>query len=58
MPASLSLHAGAEALGDLDGLGYVEHDSFEGQFSEIFDQILAYERGAPIHVVNPDVLRA
>jgi D-3-phosphoglycerate dehydrogenase len=39
-------------------LGYVERDSFEGQFSEIFDQILAYERGAPINVVNPDVLRA
>jgi D-3-phosphoglycerate dehydrogenase / 2-oxoglutarate reductase len=37
-------------------LGYVERDSFEGQFSEIFDQILAYERGAPINVVNPDVL--
>jgi D-3-phosphoglycerate dehydrogenase len=38
-------------------LGYVERDSFEGQFSEIFDQILAYERGAPINVVNPDALR-
>jgi D-3-phosphoglycerate dehydrogenase len=38
-------------------LGYVERDSFEGQFSEIFDQILAYERGQPINVVNPAVLR-
>lgn len=34
-------------------LGYVERDSFEDQFSEIFDQILAYERGLPINVVNP-----
>ena len=38
-------------------LGYVERDSFEGVFSEIFDQILAWERGAPINVVNPEVLR-
>jgi D-3-phosphoglycerate dehydrogenase len=37
-------------------LGYVERDSFEGVFSEIFDQILAWERGAPINVVNPEVL--
>jgi D-3-phosphoglycerate dehydrogenase len=37
-------------------LGYVEHDSFEGQFNEIFDQILAYESGRPINVVNPAVL--
>ncbi len=34
-------------------LGYVERDSFDGQFSEIFDQILAYARGKPINVVNP-----
>lgn len=38
-------------------LGYVERDSFEGVFSEIFDQILAWERGAPVNVVNPEVLR-
>lgn len=37
-------------------LGYVERDSFEDQFSEIFDQILAYARGTPINVVNPEVL--
>jgi D-3-phosphoglycerate dehydrogenase / 2-oxoglutarate reductase len=37
-------------------LGYVERDSFDGQFSEIFDQILAYARGNPINVVNPEVL--
>ena len=39
-------------------LGYVERDSFDGQFNEIFEQILAYERGAPINVVNPDALAA
>jgi D-3-phosphoglycerate dehydrogenase len=37
-------------------LGYVERDSFEDQFSEIFEQILAYERGRPINVVNPEAL--
>jgi D-3-phosphoglycerate dehydrogenase len=37
-------------------LGYVERDAFEGQFGEIFDQILAYADGKPINVVNPDVL--
>ncbi|MBI4206678.1 MAG: D-2-hydroxyacid dehydrogenase family protein, partial [Betaproteobacteria bacterium] len=39
-------------------LGYVEQDSLEGQFNEIFEQILAYERGKPINVVNPAVLQA
>jgi D-3-phosphoglycerate dehydrogenase len=38
-------------------LGYVERDSFDGQFSEIFDQILAFSRGAPINVANPEALR-
>ncbi len=38
-------------------LGYVEHDSFEDQFSEIFDQILAYARGEPMNEVNPEVMR-
>jgi D-3-phosphoglycerate dehydrogenase / 2-oxoglutarate reductase len=37
-------------------LGYAERDSFDGQFSEIFAQILAYASGAPINVVNPEVL--
>ena len=34
-------------------LGYVTRDEYEVQFSEIFDQILAYAAGAPINVVNP-----
>ena len=37
-------------------IGYVERDSYEGQFSDIFDQILAYANGKPINVVNPAVL--
>jgi D-3-phosphoglycerate dehydrogenase len=37
-------------------IGYVERDSMEDQFSEIFDQILAWEAGRPINVVNPEVL--
>jgi len=37
-------------------LGYVTREDFEIQFGGIFDQILAYANGAPINVVNPDVL--
>ena len=37
-------------------LGYVEFDSYEGQFSEIFEQVLAYVAGKPVSVVNPAVL--
>jgi D-3-phosphoglycerate dehydrogenase len=37
-------------------IGYVERDGLEGQFSEIFDQILAYAAGKPINVVNPQAL--
>ena len=37
-------------------IGYVTRDEYELQFSEIFDQILAYCAGAPINVVNPAVL--
>ncbi len=37
-------------------LGYVEHDAFETQFGGSFEQILAYHGGAPINVVNPEVL--
>jgi D-3-phosphoglycerate dehydrogenase / 2-oxoglutarate reductase len=36
-------------------LGYVSRDEYEIQFADIFDQILAYAAGTPIHVVNPDV---
>ncbi len=37
-------------------LGYVSRDEYETQFTDIFDQIAAYDAGAPINVVNPDVL--
>ena len=38
-------------------IGYVTRDEYEVQFAEIFDQINAYAAGAPINVVNPDVLK-
>jgi len=37
-------------------LGYVTHEEWELQFADIFDQINAYAAGAPINVVNPEVL--
>jgi D-3-phosphoglycerate dehydrogenase / 2-oxoglutarate reductase len=37
-------------------LGYVTREEYELQFTDIFDQILAYEAGSPINVVNPAVL--
>lgn len=36
--------------------GYVTTDEFEIQFSDIFDQIVAFAQGAPINIVNPDAL--
>jgi D-3-phosphoglycerate dehydrogenase / 2-oxoglutarate reductase len=39
-------------------IGYVTRDEYEIQFADIFDQIVAYAAGAPINVVNPDVLRS
>jgi D-3-phosphoglycerate dehydrogenase / 2-oxoglutarate reductase len=37
-------------------LGYVTREEYETQFTDIFDQILAFAGGRPINVVNPDVL--
>ncbi len=37
-------------------IGYVSRDEYEIQFADIFDQIVAYAAGAPINVVNPEVL--
>jgi D-3-phosphoglycerate dehydrogenase / 2-oxoglutarate reductase len=37
-------------------IGYVTRDEYEGQFADIFDQITAYAAGAPINIVNPEVL--
>lgn len=36
-------------------IGYVTEDEFELQFSDIFDQVVAYAEGAPIHMINPEV---
>jgi D-3-phosphoglycerate dehydrogenase / 2-oxoglutarate reductase len=38
-------------------IGYVTHEEHELQFTDIFDQILAYAAGAPINVANPEVLK-
>jgi D-3-phosphoglycerate dehydrogenase / 2-oxoglutarate reductase len=37
-------------------IGYVSRDEYEIQFADIFDQITAYATGAPMNVVNPEVL--
>ena len=37
-------------------IGYVTRDEYELQFSDVFDQIVAYAAGTPINVVNPEVL--
>lgn len=39
-------------------IGYVTRDEYEIQFSDIFDQIVAYAAGTPINVVNPQVLKS
>ncbi|MDC1397963.1 D-2-hydroxyacid dehydrogenase family protein [Octadecabacter sp.] len=36
-------------------IGFVTEDEFDLQFSDIFDQINAYDSGAPIHMINPEV---
>jgi len=38
-------------------IGYVSREEYEVQFTDIFDQIIAYAVGAPINVVNPDALK-
>jgi D-3-phosphoglycerate dehydrogenase len=37
-------------------IGYVTRDEYELQFSDVFDQIVAYANGSPINVINPEVL--
>jgi D-3-phosphoglycerate dehydrogenase len=39
-------------------LGYVTRDEYEIQFSDIFDQIVAYAAGSPINVVNPEAIKS
>jgi D-3-phosphoglycerate dehydrogenase len=37
-------------------IGYVTHEEFETQFSDVFDQIVAFASGSPMNVVNPEVV--
>ena len=37
-------------------IGYVTREEYELQFADVFDQIVAFAAGAPINVVNPEVL--
>ena len=39
-------------------LGYVSREEYQIQFTDIFDQIVAYAAGHPTNVVNPNVLKA
>ncbi|MEO0356747.1 MAG: D-2-hydroxyacid dehydrogenase family protein [Pseudomonadota bacterium] len=36
-------------------IGFATEDEYELQFSDIFDQVVAYCDGAPIHMINPSV---
>jgi D-3-phosphoglycerate dehydrogenase len=38
-------------------IGYVSRDEYEIQFTDIFDQIVAFAAGTPINVVNSEVLQ-
>ncbi|MCJ8309048.1 MAG: D-2-hydroxyacid dehydrogenase family protein [Rhizobiaceae bacterium] len=35
-------------------IGYVSQEEYQTQFSDIFDQIVAFDNGAPIHMINPE----
>jgi D-3-phosphoglycerate dehydrogenase / 2-oxoglutarate reductase len=37
-------------------IGYVTRDEYETQFTDIFEQVVAYAAGTPTNVVNPEVL--
>lgn len=39
-------------------IGYVTREEYELQFTDIFEQILAYAAGRPVNVVNPGALGA
>jgi D-3-phosphoglycerate dehydrogenase len=36
-------------------IGYVTEDELDMQFGDIYDQIVAYAAGAPVHMINPEV---
>ncbi|MDJ0627735.1 MAG: D-2-hydroxyacid dehydrogenase family protein [Rhodobacter sp.] len=35
-------------------IGYVTEDEFDLQFTDIFDQVNAFARGTPVHMINPE----
>ncbi len=37
-------------------IGYVTEDEFDLQFTDIFEQVVAFANGSPIHAINPEVL--
>ena len=55
---------GSEPLVDLPNvlatphIGYVTEEEWENHFTDIFDQIVAFEKGAPINMINPEALKA
>jgi D-3-phosphoglycerate dehydrogenase len=38
-------------------IGYVTREEYETQFTDIFDQVVAYASGSPINIVNPEALQ-
>lgn len=36
-------------------IGYVTYEEWDLQFADVFDQIVAFDQGHPIHMVNPEV---
>jgi D-3-phosphoglycerate dehydrogenase len=36
-------------------IGFVTEDELNSQFADIYDQINAYAKGTPIHMINPGV---
>jgi D-3-phosphoglycerate dehydrogenase len=38
-------------------IGYVTREEYATQFTDVFDQVVAFAAGNPINVVNPDVLK-
>lgn len=37
-------------------IGYVTEDEYDIQFTDIFDQIVAFDSGTPINMINPEAL--
>jgi D-3-phosphoglycerate dehydrogenase len=38
-------------------LGFVAREPMDAYFADQFERVLAFERGAPVDVINPEVLR-